>query len=230
MGVFIKDAAKVYRHVTFTINTEPESGGGEAAAVYGKTDIGGVAREIHEDIIKKGVKKFLIGKDAIGVWVHAGNPVKSLTKDQLKRIFTGKISNWKEVGGKDLPVNIYIVNPQSATRKVFRQSILGKETYVGNNIVTMRPDPALLDKIASDPNGIGQLSFALSVGHPSLGGVKRINIGNQVASVNNADYPITRPLYFVTKGEPEGSVKAFIDWTLSDKGQAIIKKYFVGIR
>lgn len=230
VGVFIKDAAIEYHDAAFHINTEPESGGGETAVAYGKTDIGGVAREVKEKIINKGVKKVLIGRDAIGVWIHSDNPVNSLTKDQLKKIFTGKISNWEEVGGKDLPINIYIVNPQSATRKVFRECVLGKENYSGKSIRTVRPDPAILDKIASDPNGIGQLSFAISIKHPSLHKVKKINIGNQIASVNNANYPITRPLYLVTKGEPAGSVKKFINWALSDQGQAIVKKYFVGIR
>lgn len=229
VGVFMKDAAKVYKDAEFTINTEPESGGGETATAAGRTDIGGVARNVKNEILSQGVQKVLIGKDAIGAWINANNPVNSLTAEQLKGIFTGKTTNWKDVGGSDMPINVYIVNPQSATRKVFKNVILGDEDYSGKNIQTIRPDPAILDKVAADPSGIGQLSFALGAGHPAAQNVKRVNIGDQEASVNNSSYPITRPLNLITKGEPTGAVKKFIDWAVSEEGQAIVKKYFVGI-
>ncbi len=229
VGVFMKDAAKVYTDATFNINTEPESGGGETATAAGRTDIGGVARNVKNEILNQGVQQVLIGKDAIGVRINANNQISSLSADQLKGIFTGKITNWKEVGGSDMAINVYIVNPQSATRKVFKNVILGDADYSGKNIQTIWPDPAILDKVAADQNGIGQLSFALSSGHPAVQQVKRVNIWDQEASVNNSSYPITRPLYLITKGEPTGGVKKFVDWAVSAEGQAIVKKYFVGI-
>lgn len=228
VGVFMKEAAKVYKKATFTINTNPESGGGETAAAHGKTDIGGVAREVKPEIINKGVKKFLIGKDAIGVWVNADNPVKSLTIEELRNIFSGKIVSWKDLNGKDIPITAYIVNPQSATRKVFQKHVMNRQNYAGKTIRTIRPDPAILDKVAADKGGIGQLSFAIGTNHPVLKKVKKISIGNQAASVNNQNYPVTRPLYLITKGEPKGAVRDFINWAISDQGQTIVKKYFVG--
>ncbi|NPA25846.1 MAG: phosphate ABC transporter substrate-binding protein [Deltaproteobacteria bacterium] len=228
VGKFMHEAAKVYKAVDFSINTKPESGGGENATAAGKCDIGGVAREVKPKILAKGVKKFLIGKDAIGVWVNVDNPVSSLDKKQLKEIFTGKITNWKEVGGPDMPINVYIVNKQSATRKVFQKTILEGAPYAGKRLKTVRPDSAILDKVAADKAGIGQLSFAFGSGHPAAAKVKKINIGQQAATVNNPNYPITRPLYLITKGDPKGEVKAFIDWAQSDAGQKIVKKYFVG--
>lgn len=227
VGKFMHEASAVYTAVSFDINTKPESGGGENATAAGKTDIGGVARDVKPAILDQGVQKFLIGKDAIGAWVNASNPVSDLSMAQLKDIFTGKITNWKEVGGKDLPVSVYIVNPQSATRKVFSQKVLSNQDCAGN-VMTVRPDPVIIDKVAGDEGGIGQLSFALGNTHARASAVKKINIDGEEASVNNANYQVTRPLYLITKGAPSGEVKAFIDWSLSDAGQAIVKKYFVG--
>jgi len=228
VGKFMYEAAKVYTKVKFNINTKPESGGGENAAAAGKTDLGGVAREVKPAILNKGVKKYLIGKDAIGAWINAENPVKWLTKTQLKDIFTGKITNWKELGGKNIPIRVYIVNPQSATRKVFSKAVMGTEKY-GGRVTTIRPDTAIIEKVAADKGGIGQLSFALGDEHPLRGKVEKVIIDGQEPTVNNPNYPITRPLYLVTKGEPKGSVLAFIKWSRSEAGQKVLKRYFVGI-
>ena len=229
VGVFVREAAQVYKAAVLEISTKAESRGGEIAAAHAMTDIGGVAREVKPDILKRGVKKFLIGKDAIGVWVNADNPVTALSTEALINIFTGKISNWKDVGGSDMQITVYIVNPQSATRKVFQEKVLNGRKYAGERIETIRPDPAILDRVGEDRGGIGQLSFALAVAHPSENRVRRIKIDGQVASVDNTDYPITRPLYLITKGEPTGASKAFIEWSLSPEGQAIVKKFFVGV-
>ncbi len=225
VGKFMHAASKVYKDAKFAINTKPESGGGENATAAGKTDLGGVAREVKPAILAKGVKKYLIGRDAIGVIVNAKNPVQSLSLAQLKQIFTGKITNWKQVGGPDMAIHVYIVNPQSATRKVFQKVVLGGAKYAGK-IQTVRPDPAIVAKVAADPAGIGQLSFAL-IGEGK--GVKRIKPDGQEPTVNNPNYPITRPLYLITKGEPTGAVKKFIDWARSAEGQKIVKQFFVGI-
>ena len=166
VGVFMKNAATVYSDADFEINTAPESGGGEVATVMGRCDIGGVAREVKPKILNQGVKKFLIGKDAIGVWVNINNPVSVLSFEQLVGIFTGQITNWKEVGGKNFPISIYITNPQSATKKVFQKTVLKEKAYKGR-IKTIRPDPAILDQVSDDEAGIGQLSFALGVNHPA---------------------------------------------------------------
>ena len=224
VGKFMYEAEKIYTNANFSINTKPESGGGEIATASGANDIGGVAREIKPGILEKGVKKYLIGKDAIGVWVNASNTVTSLTQSQIKGIFTGSITNWKEVGGHDAPINVYIVNPNSATRKVFSKAILGSDNY-GGNVGTIRPDSSIIDRLAGDKNGIGHLSFALGNTHNKAAKVRKIDIDGQKATVDNPDYPITRPLYLITKGDPPSGVKNFIEWSLSEAGQQIVKKY-----
>jgi phosphate transport system substrate-binding protein len=227
VGEFIKKASEVYNKSSFKIDTAPESDGGENAAAVGKTDIGGVARAVKPEILAKGVKEVLIGKDAIGVLVHPSNPVSDLSFSQLKDIFTGKIVRWKEVGGPDIPITVYITNPQSATRKVFANIVLGGGDYGGKNIETVRPDQAIIDKVAADKGGIGQLSLALIGGSKS---VTKIRVNGQLPVTNNPAYPITRPLYLITKGDPKGEVKEFIDWAVSAEGQAVVKEKFVGIK
>ncbi len=226
VGQYMHRAAQVYTKAKFDINTKQESGGGEMAAAAGRTDLGGVARDVKQRILDKGVKKFLIGRDAISVLVHPSNPVSELSFEQLRGIFSGKTTNWKEAGGADLPIDVYIVNPRSATRYVFQRVVMGNTKYGGKRIKIIRPDPKIIKEIEKNPGGIGQLSFSFLADAK----VKRIKPNGEEALVNNANYPITRNLHLVTKGEPKGTVKEFIEWTLSPEGQAIVKESFAGIK
>lgn len=225
VGKFITDAAEVYPHADFKLNTVPESAGGEQCAYRQKCDMGGVAREVNDRFLERGVVKTLIGKDAIAAIVHAENPIDGLTSEQLRGIFTAQITNWSEVGGPDLPIKVLVVKEASATRQVFANAILGEENYNGVEVIT--PDAKMLTMVAREPSAIGQLSFAFLAGHTE---VKALQVDGQAATVDNKDYPITRPLYITTYGEPAGTVQAFLDWTLSPEGQAVVKQRFVGVK
>jgi phosphate transport system substrate-binding protein len=226
VGKFMQQAAEEYSGAQFTMNTKPESGGGENATANGMCDLGGVARELQPHILEAGVVPHLIGRDAIGVVVHADNPVDQLSREQLKGIFTGRITQWREVGGLDIPISVYIVNRQSATRKVFGNAVLGDADYAGDNIETVRPDAQIIQRVATDPGAIGHLSFALLNEAQS---VKRIAPDGHKPTADNTNYPITRPLYLITSGPAEGAAKEFIAWAQGSEGQAIIKRNFVGI-
>jgi len=224
IGKFIADADKIYPHSTFKINDDPESLGGEQCASLGTCDLGGVARNVTPDAIENGVKTNKIGQDAITVLVNIRNPVRSLTKQQLKAIFTGKINNWRELGGDDLVIKPFIVKSASATRHVFQEKIMDGEAYIGATVVS--PDRKILARVIHDRGAIGQLSLAF------LKGVKRIglvSIDGENATFDNPHYPISRPLYLVTPGEPNSEIKAFIDWALSEEGQSVVRKRFVGL-
>lgn len=225
VGKFISAAAKVYQVSTFNLNTKPESSGGESCSTSGSCDIGGVARDVKAEYLEKGVHATLIGKDAIAVIVNAKNPVKSLSTDQLKGIFTGKIKNWSEVGGVDKPIAVLVVKEGSATRKVFQKVVLGGGEYAGVKVVS--PDGKIPTIVSRDISSIGQISFAFISGKRKIAAVA---IDGQEASVNNTKYPITRPLFLTTKGAPTGDAKAFIDWALSPEGQDVVKKKFVGAK
>jgi phosphate transport system substrate-binding protein len=222
VGKFISDAAAAYKSSTFKVDTQPESAGGESCPMRGACDIGGVAREVGSDFIGQGVQATLIGKDAIGVVVNADNPVKALSMAQLKDIFTGKVTNWSQLGGPDLKIKPLIVKQGSATRSVFEAAIMGGAEYAGAEVVT--PDAKIIGETARDKGAIGQISFSFLQG---ASGIRALDIDGQKAAVTNPAYPITRPLYLTTKGAPAGDAKAFIDWAVSPAGQEIVKKSFV---
>lgn len=225
VGKFIRDATVVYNSVALTMDTVPESAGGEKCAIQNVCDMGGVARDVKQEYLDQGVVATLIGKDALAVIVNADNPVTELSSDELKRIFTGEVANWSELGGPNLPMEVHIVKQGSATRKVFREVILQGEDYEGCTVTT--PDAMVVSHVARNKGAIGQISFAFIKGKSE---VRPLIVDGQEPTVNNPDYPITRNLFITTRGIPEGEVKAFLDWTLSPEGQQLVKERFVGIK
>ncbi|WP_353573189.1 PstS family phosphate ABC transporter substrate-binding protein [Candidatus Albibeggiatoa sp. nov. BB20] len=223
VGKFITDAAKHYNAVEFKINTVSESAGGEQCTLRQRCDMGGVARDIKQRYLEAGLISTLVGRDAIAVLVNENNPISSLSKQQLKDVFSGKITNWSELGGIDMQIKVYVVKAASATRHVFASTILDGEKY--DKVKTITPDAKIASLVAKQAGAIGQLSFAFIKGKK---GIKALSIEGQNATVNNSQYPITRPLYIVTKGKPNTKVKAFLDWALSEQGQAVVKQRFVG--
>ncbi|MCP4024511.1 MAG: hypothetical protein GY729_21915 [Desulfobacteraceae bacterium] len=228
IGIFMKNAAKVYKDVNFKIIIRPGDTGNDTAVIFSDTDILGVARHIEQGHLAAGSQKHLIGKDAIGIWINTRNPVQNLDCDQLAAIFTGKITNWKKVGGDDAKINVYIANENSATHKVFQNIILKGKEYSGKRIKAIKPDPAILNAIARDQTGIGQLSLALAVGNRYKDHIKTICVNGQDASAKNTGYPVFRPLYLITHPHPRKKEKKFITWALSDQGQEVVKKNFIG--
>jgi phosphate transport system substrate-binding protein len=226
VGKFITDATEVYKASTFKVDVVSESSGGEQCVMRKKCDMGGVAREVEQRFLDdEGVVATLIAKDAIAAIVNQNNPISELTTAQLKDIFTGKIKNWSELGGDDLPISAYVVKEASATRTVFAKFILGEADYQGVDVMT--PDAKMVTTVAREKGAIGQISFAFLQGKK---GIKPLNIDGQEATVENMDYLITRPLYITTLGEPKGEIKAFLDWTLSPDGQQVVKQRFVGVK
>lgn len=224
IGNFISDADSVYEAARFDLNTAPESAGGELAIVEGRCDLAGVANIPSAKTLQRGVASALIGWDAIAVLTHPENPVNNLTLSQLKGIFTGQITNWKELGGPELEIHPYITAVESATHKVFRSVVLGSADYAGCE--TVAPDADILERLQNDPGGIGHLSFSFLTKEEK---VKGLMVDGQPLRLTNPAYPITRPLYLLWwPGRSE--VAAFVDWTLSAEGQRLVMKRFIGAR
>lgn len=225
VGKFITDAKEVYEACTFKIDTLPESSGGEKCAAQQRCDMGGVARDVKKKYLDQGVVATLIGKDALAAIVNADNPITELSSDQLRAIFTGKTTNWSELGGPDLPIEVHIVKKGSATRKVFRKVILQGAEYEGCTVTT--PDAMVVTEVGKNRGAIGQISFAFIKGKKI---VRPLIVDGQEPTVNNPNYPITRNLFITTHGTPQGEVKTFLDWALSPKGQQVVKQRFVGVK
>lgn len=221
---FIRDAEPAYGKARFTVDTEPESAGGELALLSGDTDLAGVAAQPSPATLTSGVSVTLLGQDAIAVVVHLKNPITGLTRDQLRDIFTGKVRNWKDLGGPDLAIRPYVVSPASATRKVFRSAILGEADYGGCELV--QPDSAMPMKVEAEPGAIGQVSFSFL---GNCGHVKVLPVDGQPPSASNANYPITRPLYLLW-WPGRAQVADFISWTATAEARTILMKRFALLR
>jgi phosphate transport system substrate-binding protein len=195
------------------------SGVGITRAKDGTADIGTSSRDLKEEE-KPGLNQFVIGKDGIAIVVNANNPVSDLTTDQIRDIFSGKITNWKEVGGPDKTINVVTREEGSGTRGAFEEIIM-KGTKIKGGAIVQSSAGAIKQTVAQDPDAVGYISLA------SLSSeVKALKISGVAPSeqtVLDGTYKVQRPFLFLTKGEPTGAVKEFIDWVLSSEGQAVIK-------
>jgi phosphate transport system substrate-binding protein len=214
----------------------PGSGKGVEELVAGRVNVAGASRPIKADEKAKKVLGTIIGYDAVAVFVNKDNPVNDLSQEQLKGIFTGKITNWKEVGGKDAPiaVNTEIQGAKRATMEMFNEMVMDKAPYApGFKQIDLPRDQII--EVARNPNGIGTPSLGLLAAVPPdlRGKVKAIAVDGiepTAENIQSGAYLISRPLNLATIGPPQGAVKAFIDFMLSSDGQAIVGKSFVPVR
>jgi len=222
--------------VKFASFEVPGSGKGVEALLAGKVTVAGVSRPLKAEEKAKGVIGTIIGYDAVAVFVNQDNPVTSLTKDQLKGIFTGKIKNWKEVGGKDAPiaVNTEIQGAKRATMEMFNEMVMDKAPYGAGFKQIDLPRDQIVD-VAGNPTAIGTPSLGLlSAVSPDIRAkVKAISVDGIAptdANIHSGAYLISRPLVLATIGAPTGDTKKFIEYMLSPEGQSAVEKSFVPVR
>ena len=159
--------------------------------------------------------------------VHPSNPVTNLTREQLEGIFTGKITNWKQVGGPDMKIIPYSRETSSGTYEFFKESVLRNRNYM-NGIMSMPATGAIIQSISQTKGGIGYVGLAylnksVKPIHVSYDGGKSYTEPS-VANAKNKTYPIVRPLYYYYMARSANAVKPFIDYVLSPKGQEIVKE------
>lgn len=208
------------------------SGGGSsvgiAALLDGTTDIGDHSRPIKGSEYKRAVKNgvypftFHIANDAVAVVVNLSNPVTNLTLEQLKDIYTGKITNWKEVGGKDLPITMVSRDSSSGTFETWEKLVMEKAPVASSSIFTSS-NADVAYAVSSNPNAIGYVGLAYVT--PQL---KALDVNGKKATLEaaiNYTYPIARPLFMSTNGFPSpGPVLDVILFILSDTGQRLVQE------
>lgn len=207
------------------------AGGGSAVGIKsaqdGTADIGACSRELKPE--EKGkVRETIIAKDGIAVVVNSRNRVHALTLDQIKKIFAGQITNWKDVGGNNAPINVFTREEGSGTRGAFEEMVMGKDTKITTKAGVQNATGAIRTAVAGDPNAIGYMSLGdmdTSVKAVSVDGVTP-----SAESVLDGSYKISRPFIYLTRGEPQGVVKAFIDFVLGPEGQKIIGEKFIALK
>ena len=163
----------------------------------------------------------VIGSYCIAIIVNANSPVKDLSREQVRNIFTGATQNWKDLGGPDSPIHLYIRDPRSGTYLGFRELALEDKPYA-TNLTTLNSYAEIVQAVAKDPNGIGYSSVQLA-SQPTVKGVSIGGVTPGVAAVNEGKYPFTRPLHLYTnKAKETTKTRDFIQFIQSSRGQDIL--------
>ena len=228
----MKEAAKRimrrYPDVNITV-----AGGGSGVGIKqageGLVDIGNSGRAPNAgEMARYNLHLHKWALDGVGVVVHPDNPVKTLSTQQLKDVYAGKIGNWKDLGGPDHAVTLYTRDEASGTRSVFWKKALGKADISDKALFTPS-NGAMKTAVANDPYAIGYVS----VGHidKSVTPVALDGVTPTLETVKSGQYAVARGLYSNTKGEPQGLAKAFIDYLFSPEGQEIVAdKGFIPVK
>jgi phosphate transport system substrate-binding protein len=194
--------------------------------IKNKTDICASSRNLKPDEAKLLAEYYgslalvyLIAKDGLSIYVNPSNFVNDLTSEQVKKIFTGKIKNWKDVGGKDTVIIPVLRNPNSGTYLYFKEHVLDDEDYTENGI-TLPSTREMVKFISENENAIGYggVGYKEGVIQIRIDGIPPTEL-----NIRNDTYPITRYLHFFLSKSPSGRVKDFIDWVLSPSGQSVIR-------
>lgn len=206
------------------------SGTGISALINGATDICNASRPMKRSEMEKLKERYnTLGveipcaKDGITVYINNTNLVNELSIKQLGDIFSGKVSNWKQVGGKDAPIKLYGRENSSGTYVFFQEEVV-KGDYAPS-CQTLPGTAAVVNAVMKDPNGIGYGGAAYSEGIKICKVKKDANSTAYEASeenIKNGLYPISRYLYMYTRNRPTGEIQKFIDWTLSPEGQKMV--------
>jgi len=222
----ITEYKKTHPNVSFDLEFKG-SAYGIGALMGGFCDIAGSSKAIgkeQQEIAKiHGVqfKEYILGAYTVAVLVNATNPVSNLASNQVQALFTGKLKNWKDVGGPDAPVNLYVRNPVSGTYLGFKELAMGFQDY-DEHIQLFTNYLDLADAVAKDPNGIGYTGLDL-VQHAGTKAVSVDGVAPSAATVNGNKYPYARTLRFYTDADKEPSgAKDFISFVLAPEGQQVL--------
>ena len=209
------------------------SGVGIAALMDGTTDIAMSSRKIKMDErlklqeAGKSFKEVIIAKDALAIIVNPQNPINQLTREQIEDIYTGKINNWKEVGGEDAKIVRLARETSSGTYEFFKEHVLNRKNYA-SSCLNMPATGAIVESISKTKGAIGYVGLAYLEKDVHTLGVSydkgKTYVKPSLVNAKNKTYPIVRPLYFYYSPKVENSVKPFIDYILSDEGQQTVEK------
>jgi phosphate transport system substrate-binding protein len=213
------------------------SGTGIAALINGTVDIANASRQIKTEELEEAQVngfepvEFVVARDAIAVIVHPSNPVNELTLQQISDIYSGKITNWQEVGGEDRPIVLLSRETNSGTHVYFLEEVIrlgqsDNKTLFSQDTLLLPSSEGIGVEVRQNPNAIGYdglgyvtsdmktIAVSLEPGQPYY--------PPTVETVNTGEYPIARDLYMYTAGEPQGQVKTYLEWILGPAAQQTV--------
>jgi phosphate transport system substrate-binding protein len=237
--------AEAYSAVDKSVVIEVNGGGsgvGIKGLLNGTADLANSSRHIEEKEVaelkaKRNLepKQFVVGFDALSIYVHKDNPLNEISMEQLAEIYgaQGKTTKWSELGVTSIPGakgdEIIRVSRQnnSGTYEYFKEAVIGKKTEFKLGSLDMNGSKDVVELVGKTPNAIGysgmgyatpavkMLKVSKKKGEPS--------IAPSIATTHDKTYPIARPMFFYTAGEPTPPIKKYIDWVMSDAGQHIVE-------
>lgn len=218
---FAEKLAETHMSYNSRVNITVQGGGsavGIQAANSGAAQIG-MADLVVLPEEAKNLTAIVVARDGIAVIVHPNNIVSALTMDQIRDIFNGKISNWKDVGGNDAAITVVSREAGSGTRSSFEDIV--KDIKLKRDALIQDSNGTIRETVANDVNAVGYLSHGLI--NNKIKAVKVDGQESTTESIVSGNYKLVRPIYFLVKGEPRGEAKNFINFVLSEEGQGIIK-------
>ena len=217
------------------------SGTGIAALINGTTDIANASRALKKEEFdaaqKNGITpvEFAVARDAIAIVVNPANPVNGLTLPQLSDIYQGKITNWRQVGGEDRPIVLLSRESNSGTYVYFLEHVLRlgakSDLLFSPDTLLMPSSEGISVEVRQNPNALGYDGLGYVTLDQKVVAVARDAsspyVKPSVATVNDGSYPISRPLFMVTAGQPTGQVKDYLDWITHDGQKLVVELGFV---
>lgn len=236
MVILVQRWTEMFPHERSALQFQVTGGGsgtGISSLINGTADICSSSRPMKKDEITMIAERYQypgtevrVARDGIAIYVHKNSPVQQLTVTQVRKIFSGQITNWRDLGGPNKRIVIYSRENNSGTYEFFKEHVL---QHIDFSPITQHlvGTSALINAISKDPYGIGFGGIAYA------SGVKQVAIALDESSlavlpneftVISGQYPISRLLYFYTNQRPRGSVKRFIDWVISPNGQKVVEE------
>ena len=215
------------------------SGTGIAALINGTVDIANASRKMKDKEMKLAEEhghkpvEFIVGYDALAVFINSANPITKLSIAQLKGIFGrgGKTTKWTDIGVtvpgcKDQQIVVVSRQNNSGTYAYFKEAVLGDKGKFRQGTLDMHGSKDVVDLVEKTPCAIGYSGLAYATEHLKMvcieSGEDGTCVNPSVETASDNTYPIARPLFMYTSGEPAGEIKTYLDWILSDEGQCII--------
>jgi phosphate transport system substrate-binding protein len=233
----VQIAAEVYMDRNPQADLSVQGGGsgvGIASLIDGTTRLASSSRKIKDRELQgardSGISlhETIIAMDGIAVVVNPSNRIQNLTVSQIRAVYTGATSNWKELGGEDLEIVVLSRDTSSGTFEAFEKLALGGRKVRPDALVTASNQVVNMT-VAQTPGAIGYLGFGYVSDKVRAVNVNGVDPGIQ--SIRSGRYPLSRPLYIYTRGRPAGEAKRFLDFLLSEEGQRLVREQgFIDVR
>lgn len=193
-------------------------GGGSTAGVQavlnGIADLGALSRKLAAEESAQGLVEHIIARDLLIIVVHPENPLTNISREQLRRLFGGAVTDWRDLGGTPSPIHLVSREAGSGSREAFR-SLVGP---VSPRALIQNSAGAIRVAVMADPSAVGYVSLGVA----RLGGIKALSVDG--VGPDRPGYPLVRPISFVTKGPPAGTAAAFLRFARSPDGRRLIRE------